>query len=71
MAGSLALAGCGAPADDATLEFWSFTGIQQDEQVDRYLAANPAARIELSEIELRHQVDVSPTHHHCRIVFQQ
>ncbi|WP_169581996.1 MULTISPECIES: extracellular solute-binding protein [Microbacterium] len=50
MAGALALPGCGAPADDATLEFWSFTGIQQDEQVDRYLAANPAARIELSEI---------------------
>ena len=50
VAGALALAGCAAPAHDSTLEFWSFTGIQQGEQVDRYLAANPGARIALSEI---------------------
>ena len=49
LAAALLLAGCTSPSDEA-LSFWSFTGIQQGEQVDRYLDANPDARIELSEI---------------------
>ncbi len=43
------LAGCAGPTDDA-VEFWSFTGIQQGEQVERYLEANPGTRIALSEV---------------------
>ncbi|WP_164743420.1 ABC transporter substrate-binding protein [Microbacterium sulfonylureivorans] len=46
---AIVLPGCASPSDEA-LSFWSFTGIQQGDQVDRYLDANPDARIELSEI---------------------
>ena len=50
LAGAVALSGCSAGGGEKPLAFWSFTGIQQAEQVERYLAANPDARIELSEI---------------------
>ncbi|MHC3000124.1 hypothetical protein OB08_13570 [Microbacterium sp. HJ5] len=50
MAGALTLTGCSAPAAEDAVSFWSFTGIQQGAQVERYLAANPGARIDLSEI---------------------
>ena len=46
----LLLSGCTAASDDDAVTFWSFTGIQQGEQVERYLAEHPDARIELSEI---------------------
>lgn len=47
---SLLLSGCGPSEGTPALSFWSFTGIQQGEQVDRYLASHPGVRIELSEI---------------------
>lgn len=47
---SAILAGCAAPAGDGALTFWSFTGIQQGEQVERYLASHPQSRIALSEV---------------------
>lgn len=50
VATALTLAGCAASADLAAVSFWSFTGIQQADQVERYLASHPDARIELSEI---------------------
>jgi cellobiose transport system substrate-binding protein len=45
----LLLAGCAGPSE-ASLTFWSFTGIQQGDQVQRYLEANPGTRIALSEV---------------------
>lgn len=47
---AVALAGCAAGPSEATVAFWSFTGIDQGEQVERYLAAHPQARITLSEV---------------------
>ncbi|MDY0908831.1 ABC transporter substrate-binding protein [Microbacterium sp. CFBP9034] len=46
---SVIVAGCAAPAEE-TVVFWSFTGIQQAAQVERYLRAHPEARITLSEV---------------------
>jgi cellobiose transport system substrate-binding protein len=46
----LVLAGCAGQAEAPTVTFWSFTGIQQGKQVERYLDTHPGARIELSEI---------------------
>lgn len=53
---ALALTGCssGGSASDgdpnAEFEFWSFTGIGQQESVDRYLEKNPDAKVKLSEV---------------------
>ena len=47
---AIALAGCSGSATGSTLAFWSFSGIQQRDQVERYLAERPDARIELTEI---------------------
>jgi cellobiose transport system substrate-binding protein len=54
---ALALTGCssggGGSADgdpNAEVEFWSFTGIGQQESVDRYLEAKPDAKVKLSEV---------------------
>jgi cellobiose transport system substrate-binding protein len=47
--GCLLLTGCTGDAH-GVVTFWSYTGIQQGEQVERYLAARPDARIQLSEI---------------------
>ncbi|WP_448003378.1 ABC transporter substrate-binding protein [Agromyces bauzanensis] len=53
---ALALTGCssgGSAADgdpNAEFEFWSFTGIGQQESVDRYLEKNPDAKVKLSEV---------------------
>lgn len=53
---ALALTGCssgGSSADgdpNAEFEFWSFTGIGQQESVDRYLEKNPDAKVKLSEV---------------------
>ena len=53
---ALALTGCssGSSAADgdpnAEFEFWSFTGIGQQESVDRYLEKNPDAKVKLSEV---------------------
>lgn len=59
-AAALVMTGCtgggggGGSAEDgdpnAEFEFWSFTGIGQQESVDRYLADNPDAKIKLSEV---------------------
>ncbi|MGU3646527.1 ABC transporter substrate-binding protein [Microbacterium sp. C23T] len=45
-----AVASCTPSAPENLVTFWSFTGIGQGHQVDEFLAANPAASIELSEI---------------------
>ncbi|MFB8146719.1 ABC transporter substrate-binding protein [Microbacterium sp. NPDC056003] len=50
VAGSLLLGGCAAAPSDGPMTFWSFTGIQQGEQVEGYLETHPGARIELSEV---------------------
>lgn len=53
---ALALTGCssgGSSSDgdpNAEFEFWSFTGIGQQESVDRYLEKNPDAKVKLSEV---------------------
>ena len=53
---ALALTGCssgGSSAEgdpNAEFEFWSFTGIGQQESVDRYLEKNPDAKVKLSEV---------------------
>ena len=46
----VALAGCAGSSGDGPVTFWSFSGIQQGEQVERYLAERPDLRIELTEI---------------------
>lgn len=35
---------------NAEFEFWSFTGINQQQSVDRYLEKNPDAKVKLSEV---------------------
>jgi len=54
---ALALAGCssggsGGGSDDpnAEVEFWSFTGINQKDSVDKYLKGNPDAKVKLTEV---------------------
>lgn len=53
---ALVLTGCssGGSASDgdpnAEFEFWSFTGIGQQDSVDRYLEKNPDAKVKLSEV---------------------
>jgi len=54
---ALALAGCsgggsGGGSDDpnAEVEFWSFTGINQKDSVDKYLQSNPDAKVKLTEV---------------------
>lgn len=47
---ALVLASCSAGASGDTVRFWSFTGIQQERQVNQYLRDHPAAAIELSEV---------------------
>lgn len=53
---ALVLTGCssGGSASEgdpnAEFEFWSFTGIGQQDSVDRYLEKNPDAKVKLSEV---------------------
>jgi cellobiose transport system substrate-binding protein len=53
---ALAISGCSTGGSDASgdpnaeFEFWSFTGIGQQESVDRYLEINPDAKVKLSEV---------------------
>lgn len=47
---AVVLAGCAADPSEGTVAFWSFTGIDQGEQVDRFLESHPQARIALSEV---------------------
>lgn len=42
--------GGGGGSDSLDFEFWSFTGIGQQEDVDRYLADNPDVKIKLTEV---------------------
>jgi cellobiose transport system substrate-binding protein len=44
------LASCSAGTASDTVRFWSFTGIQQERQVNEYLRDHPDAKIELSEV---------------------
>jgi cellobiose transport system substrate-binding protein len=53
---ALVLTGCSSGGSasggdpNAEFEFWSFTGIGQQDSVDRYLEKNPDAKVKLSEV---------------------